>query len=270
MTVVGPRRGPRRAPRPRLTARPLHGRSVAVTRARAQASGLAGRLRELGAEVLGAAAIRVCSADPARRRTWGALRPGVPDQPPTAYGCCSSASPPPAATRARWPGATVAAIGPGIRRSRCASAACSPTSCPEGRGRGAWSRRSRGIQDRGGAHRRSAAGARDVLPRSLRERGAEVHVLELYETVAEVFAPQLRARGTAQRRLRGPSPPPPRCASCGARRLGGGGSRGRGSSRSVRSPAPRWPSTGSRPHGEAEKDHVDGLVDALLADAARR
>jgi len=38
--------------------RPLHGVSVAVTRARAQASGLASTLRELGAEVLEAPAIR--------------------------------------------------------------------------------------------------------------------------------------------------------------------------------------------------------------------
>ncbi|MBA3299959.1 MAG: uroporphyrinogen-III C-methyltransferase, partial [Thermoleophilaceae bacterium] len=38
---------------------PLHGRCVAVTRARAQASGLAGRLRALGAEVVEAPAIRI-------------------------------------------------------------------------------------------------------------------------------------------------------------------------------------------------------------------
>ena len=38
---------------------PLSGRTVAVTRARAQASGLARRLRELGAEVVQAPAIRI-------------------------------------------------------------------------------------------------------------------------------------------------------------------------------------------------------------------
>ena len=42
-----------------LERRPLHGRSVAVTRARAQASALAARLRELGADVVEAPAIRI-------------------------------------------------------------------------------------------------------------------------------------------------------------------------------------------------------------------
>ncbi len=39
--------------------RPLHGRRIAVTRARAQASGLAARLEQLGAEVVQAPAIRI-------------------------------------------------------------------------------------------------------------------------------------------------------------------------------------------------------------------
>ena len=42
-----------------LERRPLHGEVVAVTRARAQASGLAARLRELGAEVVETPAIRI-------------------------------------------------------------------------------------------------------------------------------------------------------------------------------------------------------------------
>ena len=42
-----------------LEARPLFGRTVAVTRARAQASGLASRLRELGAEAIETPAIRI-------------------------------------------------------------------------------------------------------------------------------------------------------------------------------------------------------------------
>src|SRR5829696_4732889 len=44
-----------------LERRPLHGRTIAVTRARAQASPLAGRLRELGADVIEAPAIRTRS-----------------------------------------------------------------------------------------------------------------------------------------------------------------------------------------------------------------
>ena len=46
-----------------------------------------------------------------------------------------------------------------------------------------------------------AAEARDVLPDALRERGAEVDVLALYETVAEPTQPT-RSRGLAAGRLR--------------------------------------------------------------------
>ena len=48
-----------------LEARPLHGRTIAVTRARPQASALAARLRELGAEVVEAPAIRVAPVEAA-------------------------------------------------------------------------------------------------------------------------------------------------------------------------------------------------------------
>ena len=61
-----------------LESRPLHGRTVAVTRARAQASALAARLRGLGAQVIEAPAIRIVPLDaplPAARR----LRPRLRD-----------------------------------------------------------------------------------------------------------------------------------------------------------------------------------------------
>ena len=51
-----------------LEARPLHGRTVAVTRARAQASALAARLRALGAAVVEAPAIRIEPLDDAAAR----------------------------------------------------------------------------------------------------------------------------------------------------------------------------------------------------------
>ena len=63
-----------------LEQRPLHGRTVAVTRARAQASPLAARLRELGAEVIEAPAIRTESL--ARGGTGAErLRPAGREQP---------------------------------------------------------------------------------------------------------------------------------------------------------------------------------------------
>ena len=53
------RRAPARATSRGWKRRPLHGRTVAVTRARAQASALAARLRALGAQVVEAPAIRI-------------------------------------------------------------------------------------------------------------------------------------------------------------------------------------------------------------------
>ncbi|MDQ6751572.1 MAG: uroporphyrinogen-III C-methyltransferase, partial [Actinomycetota bacterium] len=92
-------------------ARPLHGRSVAVTRARAQASELTARLRELGAAVVEAPTIRV---EP--------LTPTIPDLAPYDLVCLTS----PNGVRLLFEGlaadgrdaralagATVAAIGPG-------------------------------------------------------------------------------------------------------------------------------------------------------------
>src|SRR5215208_5660580 len=58
ITLIGPVAGLRET-LAWLERRPLHGRVVAVTRARAQASGLAARLRELGAEVVETPAIRI-------------------------------------------------------------------------------------------------------------------------------------------------------------------------------------------------------------------
>src|SRR3954469_25546685 len=62
VTLVGPVAGLREE-LAWLERRPLHGRMVAVTRARAQASPLAARLRELGATVIEAPAIRTVSLE---------------------------------------------------------------------------------------------------------------------------------------------------------------------------------------------------------------
>ena len=98
--------------------RPLAGLIVAVTRARAQASGLAVRLRDLGAAVIEAPAIRIVAA-----RRSGALA--------GRYDLVCLTSPNGvrllferlarcrASTRGRWPAARVAAIGPGTA-ARCA------------------------------------------------------------------------------------------------------------------------------------------------------
>src|SRR5206468_10923663 len=58
LTVVGPVAA-RRERLAWLERAPLHGRKVVITRARAQASGLAARLSDLGAEVVEAPAIKI-------------------------------------------------------------------------------------------------------------------------------------------------------------------------------------------------------------------
>src|SRR5262245_23047508 len=62
VTLIGPVAGLREQ-LAWLESRPLFGRTVAVTRARAQASALAARLRDLGAAVVEAPAIRTRSLD---------------------------------------------------------------------------------------------------------------------------------------------------------------------------------------------------------------
>ncbi len=59
-------------------ARPLHGRRIVVTRARAQASGLVARLRDLGAEVDECAVIRIEPIAGAAHRP-GRVRPRLRD-----------------------------------------------------------------------------------------------------------------------------------------------------------------------------------------------
>jgi uroporphyrinogen III methyltransferase/synthase len=162
-------------------ARPLLGVSVAVTRARAQASGLAKRLRELGADVVEAPAIRIvplpaelppvdsydllCVTSPnGARLLFERLADGGLDARALA-------------------GARVAAIGPGTAaalRNHGVIADVVPERFV-----------AEGLIDAlaGQPAKRAliarASEARDLLPQALRERGTEVDVLALYETVAE-------------------------------------------------------------------------------------
>src|SRR5207302_1683442 len=174
--------------------RPLAGVSVAVTRARAQASGLASRLRTLGAEVVEAPAIRISPLD-------------APLPDPRGYDLVCLTSP--NGVRLLFDrmaeigldaralaGARVAAIGPGTAgalRDHGVLADVVPERFV-----------AEGLVDALAEMpvRRAliarAAEARDVLPDALRERGAEVDVVALYETVAESLSDaQLDALGHA-------------------------------------------------------------------------
>ncbi len=201
LIVVGPVAA-RRQELAWLERRPLHGRRVVVTRARAQASGLAAALRDLGAEVVELPAIRIePRIDSAEvQRAVGSIRDYslvCLTSPNGAHllfeamaaaeatdGSAAEASAPSLDARA-LANATVAAIGPGTARALAkhgiaadvvperfvAEALVEALAAVELEGRRALVAR--------------AAEARDVLPDALRERGAEVDVIALYETVRE-------------------------------------------------------------------------------------
>ena len=110
-----------------------------------------------------------------------------------------------------------------------------------------------------------AAEARDVLPDALRERGAEVDVVALYETVRE--APDAEAVAAAQAADYVTFTSSSTVTNL-TEALGDRFPAGPASSRSARSPARPSASAGLSVDVEAERHDVDGLAQALLADAA--
>ena len=92
-----------------LEDRPLHGRTVAVTRARAQASALAARLRELGADVVEAPAIAIRPLEAALPEDFDLLCVTSPNGAERLFELVRDAR--------ALAGVTVAAIGPGTARA---------------------------------------------------------------------------------------------------------------------------------------------------------
>jgi uroporphyrinogen III methyltransferase / synthase len=270
-----------------LERRPLHGRRVVVTRARAQASGLAAALRGLGAEVVELPAIRieprieteevreavarigeydlVCLTSPnGVRLLFQALaRTGSGDE--HARGSSGAAGPRHRVGDARaLAGATVAAIGPGTARALAERGIVADV-VPERFVAEALVEALAAVKVEG---RRvlvaRAAEARDVLPEALRKRGAEVDVVALYETLREQPAEEeVEAAQSADyvtftssstvtnlvEALGGRFPGAARIVSIGP----------------VTSEAAR--AAGLPVDVEAERHDVDGLLQALLADA---
>ena len=243
--------------------RPLYGKTVAVTRAREQASGLAARLRDLGAEIVETPVIKIVPLDP-------------PAPDPSSYDLICLTSPngvrllfdrlADAGLDARaLNGVRVAAIGPATARALRAHGVLADV-----------------LPDRAVAEslvdalgetpvRRAliarARVARDVLPDALRERGAEVDVLELYETVAEPLTPeQLEAVRTADYVTF-------TSASTVTNLLSAAGGTLHTDARlisigPVTSDALR--THGIEPHAEAAHHDIDGLLGALVADTTGR
>jgi uroporphyrinogen III methyltransferase/synthase len=270
VTVVGPVAA-RREEIAWLERRPLFGRRVVVTRARAQASGLATRLSALGAEPIELPAIRI---EP--RIDSSEVRRAVQDLHAYALVCLTSpngarllfeAMAEQGRDARAFANATVAAIGPGTAASLgehglaadivperfVAESLVEALSALPLQGKPALVAR--------------AAEARDTLPEALRERGAQVDVVALYGTVAEDPDPATleRARGADYLTFTSSStvrnfveavgdgfPHHARVVSIGP----------------VTSETAR--EAGLEVHVEAQRHDVGGLVDALLADAKGR
>jgi uroporphyrinogen III methyltransferase/synthase len=172
-----------------LERRPLHGRRVVVTRARAQASGFAATLRSLGAEVVELPAIRIeprIDSEEVRRAAAGV---GAYDliclTSPNGVRLLFEAMEAAGLDARALAGVTVAAIGPGTARALAERGVLADV-VPE---RFVAEGLIEALEDEEVTGARvlvaRAAEARDVLPDALRERRAEVDVLALYETIRE-------------------------------------------------------------------------------------
>ena len=253
-----------------LGRRPLHGQVVAVTRARAQASGLADRLAGLGAEIVETPTIRIVprldDADVteaiSRIREYALVCFTSPNGVRLLFDALESAG----HDARAFAGATVAAIGPGtaaeLERRGIAADVVPARSVAEAlvealgdvpvEGRAVLVAR--------------AADARDVLTDALWNRGARVSDVALYDTVGEPLEEEQRERlrhatyvtFTSSSTVRffheagGQVPAGARTVSIGP----------------VTSATAR--ELGVTVHVEAERHDIDGLVAALLDDAGSR
>ncbi len=164
-----------------LEHRPLDGVSVAVTRARAQASGLAARLRSMGAEVVEAPAIRIVAVSgpaPAIER-YDLVCLTSPNGVRLLFLRLAAAGHDARALA----GARVAAIGPGTATALREHGVIADIVPERFVAEGLVEALSEVPVKRALVAR--AADARDVLPHALEARGVEVDVVALYETVPE-------------------------------------------------------------------------------------
>jgi uroporphyrinogen III methyltransferase/synthase len=251
-----------------LERRALHGRRVVVTRARAQASGLAATLRGLGAEVVELPAIRIEPRidRPEVRKVAGAV--GVYEliclTSPNGVRLLFEAMENAGFDARALAGVTMAAIGPGTARALAERGVLADV-VPE---RFVAEGLLEALEDEEVAGARvlvaRAAEARDVLPDALRERGAEVDVVALYETVRETPEEAEIERAQEADYVTFTS------SSTVTNLVEALGDRFPGNARvvsigPVTSEAAR--SAGLRVDVEAERHDIDGLLTALLADA---
>jgi uroporphyrinogen III methyltransferase / synthase len=244
---------------------PLAGVSVAVTRARAQASALADRLRALGAEVVEAPAIRIVALDgpPLSVAGYDLLCLTSPNGVGLLFDRLCAAG----LDARALAGVRVAAIGPGTAAALRSHGVVADVVPPERFvAEGLIEALASVPVSRALVAR--AASARDVLVDALRDRGAEVDVVALYETVAAPLSRTQLAALVAADYVTFTSSSTVRFL-IGA--LGGDGSALSGRLVSI---GPVTSATlrehGLEPHVEADRHDIDGLVEALLADASAR
>jgi uroporphyrinogen III methyltransferase / synthase len=255
-----------------LAPRPLRGVSVAVTRARAQASGLARRLQALGAIVVQAPVIRVQPlADPAQ-----------PTLDPSPYDLICLSSPNavsalferlddgihPRGDARSLAAARIAAIGPSTARALYEHGIVADV-LPERFVAESLVQALDGIPVERALIAR-AREARDVLPDALRARGAEVDVVALYETVAEPLSTQTLQAVSAADYITFTSSSTVRSFL----RASAGTNAPLASSTRIVSIGPVTSETlrehGLEPHVEADPYDLEGMIAALLADLASR
>lgn len=261
-----------------LPARPLAGRVIAVTRARAQVSELARRLGELGARVVQAPAIKTqpLAGPPLDPATYDLICLTSPNGVEYLFERLAAAG----RDSRSLAGARVAAIGPGTARALAAHGILADV-IPE---RFVAESLVEALSDLDVKHALVARAreARDVLPDALRARGAQVDVLALYETIAEPLSESALASALTADYITFTSSSTVRFFIQAARDArasdGSAGAAGANPNAAFLAPDARIASIGPvtsatlrehglEPHVEAERHDIDGLVDALLADA---
>jgi uroporphyrinogen III methyltransferase/synthase len=241
-----------------LGARPLLGRRIAVTRARAQASPMAARLRSLGADVVEAPAIRTRTLDDVELPWLAGHDLLVLSSPNGVHELFALLEREGRDARALG-GHRIAAMGPGTARALREHGIVADVVPQRAVAEGLVEALdgmpvSRALLVRGRE-------GRDVLPDALQERGCQVAVLALYETIAEPLDPATLAATraadwvtfTSASTVRflaeaagGALPDGPRLASIGP-----------ATSAALRE-------HGREPDLEADPHTPDGLVDALV------
>jgi uroporphyrinogen III methyltransferase / synthase len=242
-----------------LERRPLHGRTIAVTRARPQASALAARLRELGADVIEAPAIRTAP-----------IAAELPDLARYQLVCVTS----PTGAHALFErlggagldaralaGRVVAAIGPGTARALVEHGIRADV-VPERAVAEGLADALAGVDVARALVVRAREG-RELLPDTLRARGVQVEVLALYETVAEPLDAETARAAAGADYVTFTSASTVRFFLAAAGALAGPriASIGPATSAALRD-------AGLEPHVEADPHTPEGPVAALLADAA--